>query len=477
VLVRPARSFDRLRSYLMTAQPQREKSSFFDRPIFAVAIGMATLAFLLLILYFIDFVPGLSGLKVKVYSGVSGGGYFATVEKMAGAAAAQGGKIQNIGTNGAAENLQRLSTEKGHRAFALVQNGLTVPKGFELVARLSKSETVFFLGPNAAAVQNFSGLRGKRIGIGPKGSGSAEFAQTLFTAMHMDRMQVSLSYHTAAEQMRLLKSGGLDLAIVIFADNAEIIENAILQDKMQFATFNQADSFAKRIPYLRTSYIREGYYDPINNIPASNRKVLKLDTMLLCKAGTPRSRIIGLLTVLLEVQPDLIIFNNTIPNMTGVAYAPAAKDYFTNQGPEVFDRYAPRLMDFMPLGNIVQLLMVISVLFNVLNLGNRFSLWRIDANRVGIESSVQSLFGHAITADEIAAASVGSQKPDAIRSAEIDSLIERLTQLGERCRKKSLSLLVPMGKEQAYRYQEEIISRYLAALKIYRDKVERHTDF
>lgn len=446
------------------------KPSFFDRPVFAIVVGGTLFCALLVVLYFIDFVPGLGGLDVHMYSGVRGGGYFSTVEKIAALAAKKQGKIRNVETQGSLDNLRHLGDTKERNAFALVQNGLPIPDGFELVTRLSKSETVFFLGRNAGAIRSFHQLAGKRIGIGPESSGSAHFARTLYARMHMDTMGVKLSNHSAQEQMALIKSGALDLAILVFLENSEIIEHAILKDGMQFATFRQADSFAKKLPFLRTSSIREGYYDPIRNIPDADKPVLKIDTMVLCKKGTRRSLVIGLLSTIHELMPDLITFNNTIPNLTGVAYHSAAKDFFANQGPEIFDQYAPRMMDFIPLGNLVQILMALSVIFNLMNVGNRFTLWRVDANRVDIETAVYNFFGRAVTAEEIALANVAAQHKDAAALRELDALIARLTELGQKCRKKSLSLLVPMGKEQAYRYQEEIISRFLSALKSYRQR-------
>lgn len=447
------------------------KPSFFDRPLFGFVVGGASLLALLLVAYFIDFVPGLTGLDIRIFSGVKPGGYNAVVEKLAAIAAKKKGVIRNIPTNGSLENLEQLADSPDKNAFALAQTGLKIPEGFELVARLSKSETVFFFGRDANKIKRFSDLRGKRIGIGPEGSGAAHFAHTLYEKMHMGSMDVKLSSHQPDAQMKLLKNGGLDLAILVFADNAEIVENAILKEGMEFATFRQAESIAKKLQFLRTAYIREGYYDPIKNIPDADKQVLKLDTMVLCKKGTRRSKIIGLLITIQELEPDLVIFNNTIPNLTGVAYAPASKDYFANQGPEIFDEYAPRLMDFMPLGNLVQILMAVSVFFNLLNIANRFFLWRVDANRVDIETGLRNFFGRPVTAEEIALEDMESRHANAASRAILDALIDRLTRLGERCRKQSLSLLVPMGKEQAYRYQEEIINRFLSAMKAYREKM------
>ena len=52
--------------------------------------------------------------------------------------------------------------------------------------------------------------------------------------------------------------------------------------------------------------------------------------------------------------------------------------------------------------------------------------------------------------------------PDA--HAQIDGLMLRLSALLEACRKQSLSVLVPMGEEMSYRYQEMLIAKLLRAL-------------
>jgi hypothetical protein len=50
-----------------------------------------------------------------------------------------------------------------------------------------------------------------------------------------------------------------------------------------------------------------------------------------------------------------------------------------------------------------------------------------------------------------------------------------LTALAERCRKQSLSVLVPMGEEMSYRYQETLIYDLITALRSYRDRLPTGT--
>jgi hypothetical protein len=54
----------------------------------------------------------------------------------------------------------------------------------------------------------------------------------------------------------------------------------------------------------------------------------------------------------------------------------------------------------------------------------------------------------------------------------VESLITDLEALAARSRRQSLSALVPMGQEMAYRYQEEIIYQTMAVLRDFLRRLE-----
>jgi hypothetical protein len=54
--------------------------------------------------------------------------------------------------------------------------------------------------------------------------------------------------------------------------------------------------------------------------------------------------------------------------------------------------------------------------------------------------------------------------------AEVDRVIAALESLATRSRKLSLSVLVPMGGEMAYRYQEGLVHETLAVLRAFRER-------
>ena len=55
---------------------------------------------------------------------------------------------------------------------------------------------------------------------------------------------------------------------------------------------------------------------------------------------------------------------------------------------------------------------------------------------------------------------------------EVDRVIRELEALAARSRSQSLSMLVPMGGEMAYRYQENLVHETLAVLRAFRARWE-----
>jgi hypothetical protein len=105
------------------------------------------------------------------------------------------------------------------------------------------------------------------------------------------------------------------------------------------------------------------------------------------------------------------------------------------------------------------------VLFNIMAFGHRFRLWRIDANRVRIDHAIREALGTRLTPQEIHDLEPQERHLTREVRASIDKALQDLRELRTRCRKQSVSMLVPMGQEMAYRYQEDQIEEALAAVR------------
>ncbi len=407
-------------------------------------------------------------LKVGFLSGGVKGNYFAIVDRIAVGASHRKGRITNLTSAGSVENVQRLIAARsgGCKAhFALVQEGTELPADhkLELIGRLTRPESLVILGKNVDRIVSPRDLQGLRLGIGPSGSGTEALMRRLLAPL--SGLQLQISTQPIDEQIYKLERGELDLGAMVIEQDAEQLKDAVRRRGLQILGLPRAEAFAHDLPFLRLGRIEAGHYDPVAELPPTDRLVLLVDTLIIGNGCASRSATSGLISVLNDINPEFLKHNRDTPNLSGLPYSTVARAYFDSGGPDLVGVYAPWVVDIMPTASWVELALGISVLFNAMGAVSRFRLWRLDANRVAIEKEISRLFGAVITVGELPRA-----RPMAGLSAEeVDSHVaqaaERLKSLHARCRRQSLSIFVPMGGEMAYRYQEALMMDLLQALR------------
>ncbi len=462
----------RIPNFMATNHFQRARE-FFRRHANACKTALLFLALALigLLAAFNERTPSLSSLRVKMLSGGPSGNYFTVVERLGAEARRRKGSIENLPSAGSVENVARL--HGGGAQFALVQDGMEWPAGhtIELIGRLGTPESLVLLGREADQIRTLADLRGKRVGIGPKGSGTEQVVRRLLPVLA--ELQLEVSNHSVEEQLALLQSGQLDLAALVIQENSLLLSEAIRAGPLQIANFDAAEVLARRLGYGRAGVIRAGNYDPVRNLPPVDKHVIQIDTLVIGNGSASWSATQALITTLAAQVPDFVRFNRERGNPSGLPLAPAARSYFESDGPDAVGVHAPWLVDLMPTARWIQLIFGFSVLFNVMAFWHRFRLWRIDARRVELQGQVMRLFPAGLTSAEIATQVPGAAQPATETRNEVDRLLRELEELLTICREQSLSLLVPMGQEMSYRYQETLIVDLLRDLRIARVGLER----
>jgi hypothetical protein len=440
-------------------------------------VFFAGLLLLAAVLAWLDPRPTLRHVRLTMLSGSPTGNYHATVDKLAAEVARQRGAIRNLPSAGSVENLQRLlaARQSCDVQFALVQDGTVPPdaSGLELLGRLPKPESLIILGRNLERVRVPLDLAGLRIGIGPVGSGTELMMRRLLA--ELSELRFVVSTQTIDQQLDLLVRGELDLGAMVIDDGAALVRNAVLVRRLQILDMPDAPALAARLPFARPGTIAAGQIDYVHRLPPADVRVLQLDTLIVGNGCAKNGVTVGLLSAVSAVFPTFVQHNKGRPNLTGLPMSAVAANFVRDEGPDALGTYAPWAVDILPLPTWIQLGVALSVLFSGMAFGHRFNLWRIDAQRVRIEREIPALFHPGVTLGEIAEMRADPGPMAADTRAALDGLLARLDALAERCRRKSLSILVPMGEEMSYRYQETLIAELQYALRLYRDRLSGAT--
>jgi hypothetical protein len=421
----------------------------------------------------IDPRPSLRHVKVAIASGAPTGQYHATVARIAAEVGREKGRVENLASAGSVENAARLVAARRSCEvhFALVQDGVDVPRdnGLELIGRLPRAETLLLLGREADRIRSVDDLRGLRVGIGPDGSGTAALARRVLGPLA--ELGMTLSTQPIDEQLGRLQRGELDLGAMVIDEDATLAVEAVRTRGLQIVNMPDAAALARRLGFAAAGTIASGQYDYVRRLPRETKHVLRVDTLLVGNGCASLSRTQGLMTAVATVFPTFVRHNRGEPNVTGLPLNPVARGFFDDEGPDVMGRFAPWLVDVMPSASWMQLVVGFSMLFSVMTLWHRFRLWRIDALRVQIERDVPALFGAGTTVGDIGSMAPSERHRSDETRAAVDTLIERLSALSARCRRDSLSVVVPMGQEMSYRYQETLVSDLTHALRAFRERL------
>jgi hypothetical protein len=438
------------------------------------ALLFGALALVAVAVALLDPRPSLRHVKVAIASGPASGQYHATVERIGAEVAREKGRVRNRASAGSVENVERLlaARDRCDLHFALIQDGIVsgTDSGIELLGRLPRAESLIVLGRDADRIRTVQELRGLTVGIGPDGSGTAAFARRVLAPL----AAVGLRLVTLPidEQLARLQRGELDLGAMVIDEDAALVVEAVRDRGLQILDLPDAAALARHHGFVGVGRIEPGQYDYARHLPPGPRRVLRVDTLLVGNGCGSLSQTQGLMTAVAQVFPTFVRHNRGEPNLTGLPQNPVARSFFDDEGPDALGRFAPWLVDVMPSASWLQLVVGFSMLFSAMSLWHRFRLWRIDAQRVSIERDVPVLFGAGTTVGDIATmAPLAEHRTAATRDA-LDALIGRLGALAARCRRLSLSVLVPMGEEMSYRYQETLIADLTHALRAFRERLD-----
>jgi len=200
------------------------------------------------------------------------GSFFATnAEKYRKILARNGVKLKILPSRGSLDNLTRLTEPSSSVDIGFVQGGLASGFNIEGLASLGSISyeplLVFYRGAKPEDV--LSQFSGKRLAIGPEGSGTHSLALALLAPNGIvPGGSTVLAEIDAEEAARSLMEGNLD-AIFLMGDSAspQLMRQLLQTPQIHLFDFKQAEAYVRRFPYLNKLDLPRGSIDFGKDIP------------------------------------------------------------------------------------------------------------------------------------------------------------------------------------------------------------------
>ncbi|MGH8768877.1 MAG: TAXI family TRAP transporter solute-binding subunit [Burkholderiales bacterium] len=209
--------------------------------------------------------------SIVMLAGPRESSYYRIAERYAKIIARSGVKVQVVETGGAQDNLRRLADRKVYADVGFVLGGVT--EGVETGGLLSLGSVfvqpvlVFYRGRES--VERLSQLEGKRVAIGPEGSGTHALAMKFLVANGMDKGPTRLLDLDGDVAVEALKQEKIDAAFLM----GELVRGQVTRDLLKvpgisLMNFTQADGYMRRLKFLSRLTLPRGAFDLGQDLPS-----------------------------------------------------------------------------------------------------------------------------------------------------------------------------------------------------------------
>jgi len=218
-------------------------------------------------------------------TGAGGGAYHLFAQRYRDILARERITIQLQPSAGSIENLQRLQDGKSQVEAGLVQAGVVSgepPAGLRsLGAMYYEPLWVFYRGKDE--IDKLSQLSGKRVAIGPEGSGTRALALQLLKASGADSPPTKLLPLGGNDAVVALIDGTVEAALLVASPDAPTVRVLANTKDIKLASLVQAEAFTRRFPFLTAIRLPRGAIDLAADLPSRDVALLTTTANLIVK--------------------------------------------------------------------------------------------------------------------------------------------------------------------------------------------------
>jgi TRAP-type uncharacterized transport system substrate-binding protein len=327
------------------------------------------------------FVPSLP-FRVTIATGRKGTTFEYFGERYRARFARAGVELNTRQTAGALENLKLLQDPHSGVQIAFSTGGFSnsaqAPDLRSMGLIFNVPFWIFY--PSGQSLDSLTQLKGRRIAVGPEGSGARYSSERLLNRANIDAKTATLLPLAGDAAVEALKKGTADAALLVGGSDAPSVENLLNDPNVRLMNFSTADAFTRVFPDLVRLVLPKGVVqlDPLN--PPDDITLIGTTAKVLIR-GDLHPAIVQLLARTLKEEhggPGLFQRSGEFPAIDDPEYpvSTVAIDYYKN-GPSLLSKYLPLWMTVYVQRTLAFLLATLAVAFPVFGFAPRLYAWFI----------------------------------------------------------------------------------------------------
>jgi len=366
-----------------------------------------------------------------------------------------GVELRLLPTAGAVENLARLRDPRSGVGVAFVEAGIT--RGEESSDFVSLGTVsfeplwLFFRGqPHTTPTK---ALQGKRVSIGPEGSGTRVLALKLLALNGVDERSVTLLGLAPEQAAGALLRGEIDAAVMLTSGQSPAVQKLLGADGIVLATYPRADAYVALFPFLNKLVLPTGVADLAKNVPPADVTLLAVQGSLAVRKDLHPALQYILLEAASEVHGGPGIFQRAgrfpAPEAIDLPLSDQARNFYKSGRPFLY-RYLPFWLSGMTERLLIVLIPLLAVAYPLARLLPQLYQW-------WMQHHLFKLYGELkLIETELGRRRAGESIDDLL--AALDSLYQRANRmfvtLSFAQRRHILKSHIQLAREQLEKHRE-----------------------
>ncbi len=264
-------------------------------------------------------------------------------------------------------------------------NSLDAPNLQSMGRLLTEPVWLFYRGNEK--LDHITQLKGKRILIGPEGSGTNYLARKLLDANGINADNTTLIAMQLPDYVDALSKETADAGFLVLGPEARTVNRLLHLDGVKLMDMAQADALIQRYPYLSRVTLRQGVIDFAKNIPPADTSLVATKAALLVRDDLHPALVTVLAQAMLTVQSQptltpageskLFALGPDSLQSDSEFHIPTDANRVYKSGPTFFQRILPFWLATLLDRALILVLPVIGIILPLVRLVPIFYNWRM----------------------------------------------------------------------------------------------------